>query len=86
MDFKILTNSLLDDYAKAVKESPSHKIDKIKKLDMPFDYFQFYKSVSSAYSSKIISILTANSNINSYRSNLSLDFLLMTLKGIDNHR
>jgi Fic family protein len=53
MDFKILTDILLDDYTKAVKESPLDKIDKIKKIEMPVDYFQFYKSVSSVYSSKI---------------------------------
>jgi Fic family protein len=53
MDFKILTDTLLDDYTKVVKESPLDKIDKIKKFEMPVDYFQFYKSVSSVYSSKI---------------------------------
>jgi Fic family protein len=53
MDFKILTDSLLEDYTKNVKESPLDKIDKIKKVDIPVDYFQFYKSVSSVYSSKI---------------------------------
>ena len=53
MDFKILTDKLLDDYTKAVRESPLDKIDKIKKLEVPVDYFQFYKSVSSVYSSKI---------------------------------
>ncbi len=53
MDFKILTDKLLADYTKTVKEYPLVKIDKIKKPDMPFDYFQFYKSVSSVYSSKI---------------------------------
>jgi len=53
MDFKILNDRLLDAYTKAVKESPLNKIDKIKKIEMPVDYFQFYKSVSSVYSSKI---------------------------------
>jgi Fic family protein len=53
MDFKILTSKLLDDYTKAIKESPLDKIDKIKKVEIPVDYFQFYKSVSSVYSSKI---------------------------------
>ena len=53
MNFKILTDKLLGDYTKAVKESPLDKIDRIKKLDIPVDYFQFYKSVSSVYSSKI---------------------------------
>ena len=53
MKFEILTDKLLDDYTKAVFESPLDKIDKSKKLEMPVDYFQFYKSVSSVYSSKI---------------------------------
>ena len=53
MDFKILTDRLLADYMIRAKESPLDKIDKIKKVEMPFDYFQFYKSVSSVYSSKI---------------------------------
>ena len=53
MDFKILTDKLLDDYTKAVRESPLDKINNIKKLEIPVDYFQFYKSVSSVYSSKI---------------------------------
>ena len=53
MGFKILTDKLLDDYTKMVKVSPLDKIDNIKKLDLPVDYFQFYKSVSSVYSSKI---------------------------------
>jgi Fic family protein len=53
MDFKILTDKLLDDYTKAVKESPLDKIDKSEKIEIPVDYFQFYKSVSSVYSSKI---------------------------------
>ena len=53
MDFKILTSKLLDIYTQVVKESPLDKIDKIKKVEMPVDYFQFYKSVSSVYSSKI---------------------------------
>jgi Fic family protein len=53
MDFKILTDKLVNDYTRAVKESPFDKIDKIKKLEMPVDYFEFYKSVSSVYSSKI---------------------------------
>lgn len=53
MNFKILTDKLFDDYKKAVKESPLDKINKIEKPAMPVDYFQFYKSVSSVYSSKI---------------------------------
>lgn len=53
MDFKILTDTLLGDYTISVKESPFDKIDRIKKLDLPVESFQFYKSVSSVYSSKI---------------------------------
>jgi hypothetical protein len=53
MKFSILTDKLLDDYIRTVKESPLDKMDKIKKTEMPVDYFQFYKSVSSVYSSKI---------------------------------
>lgn len=53
MDFKILTDKLLNEYTTSVKVSPLDKIDKIKKFDLPVDYFQFYKSVSSVYSSKI---------------------------------
>jgi Fic family protein len=36
-----------------VKESPLKKLENIKNVDMQVDYFQFYKSVSSVYSSKI---------------------------------
>jgi Fic family protein len=53
MDFMILTDYLLADFTMSVKESPLDKINKIKKVEMPFDYFQFYKSVSAVYSSKI---------------------------------
>lgn len=53
MNFKTLTDKLLDDYRKAVKESPLDKIDKSRKIEMPVDYFKFYKSVSSVYSLKI---------------------------------
>lgn len=53
MEFKILTDKLLDDYTGIVNESPLDKIDRLKKVELPVDYFQFYKSVSSVYSSKI---------------------------------
>jgi len=53
MNFKILTDKLIHDYTKVVKESPLDKIDNLKKIEIPVDYFQFYKSVSSVYSSKI---------------------------------
>lgn len=53
MNFKILTDKLLDDYTKAVTESPLNKIEDDTNFEMLVDYFQFYKSVSSVYSSKI---------------------------------
>jgi Fic family protein len=53
MEFKILTYQLLDSFVKAVKEPPLDKLNRIKQIEMPVDYFQFYKSVSSVYSSKI---------------------------------
>lgn len=48
-----MTDKLLDEYTASVKESPLDKIEKKKKVEMPVDYFQFYKSVSSVYSSRI---------------------------------
>lgn len=53
MDYKILSSQLLKAYTDAVKESPLEKLDKAEKIEMQVDYFQFYKSVSSVYSSKI---------------------------------
>ncbi len=53
MNFKILTSKLLEEYTLAVRESPLEKLGNIKKINIPVDYFQFYKSVSSVYSSKI---------------------------------
>ncbi|MFA6401610.1 MAG: Fic family protein [Salinivirgaceae bacterium] len=53
MKFKILTSELLSAYTKIVGESPLSQLDKVEKIELPVDYFQFYKSVSSVYSSKI---------------------------------
>lgn len=53
MEFKILTSQLLEDFTKRVIESPIDKIGRVEKVKMPVDYSQFYKSVSSVYSSKI---------------------------------
>ena len=48
-----MTSQLLDDFTKKVKESPLDKLNSVEKVELPVDYFQFYKSVSSVYSSKI---------------------------------
>jgi len=53
MEFKILTDRLLLDYRSKVIDSPLDKIDNLKKVEIPVDYFEFYKSISSVYSSKI---------------------------------
>lgn len=53
MKFKILKSQLLKAYTASIKESPLKKLENIKKVEMQVDYFQFYKSVSSVYSSKI---------------------------------
>ena len=53
MRFKILKISLLNEYRAAVKESPFDKMNRIRKPEIPVYPFEFYKSVSSVYSSKI---------------------------------
>jgi len=53
MELKILTSQLIKAFIDSVKESPLDKLDNLKKVEMQVDYFQFYKSVSSVYSSKI---------------------------------
>lgn len=53
MEFKILTDRLFIDYKSKVRDSPLDKIDNLKKVEVPVDYFEFYKSISSVYSSKI---------------------------------
>ena len=53
MSFEILTSELLVEFTLRVNESPVNKLNRIKKPELPVDYFQFYKSVSSVYSSKI---------------------------------
>lgn len=53
MTFEILDNLLLVDYKKIVSLSPIDILTRLEKIDTPVDYFQFYNSVSSVYSSKI---------------------------------
>ncbi len=53
MKLEILTSRLLNDFTNRIKTSPIEKLNKVEKIDMLVDYFQFYKSVSSVYSSKI---------------------------------
>jgi len=50
---KILSDSLLAEYAKSIDFDIEEAIALIEKDSVPVDYFQFYNSVSSVYSSKI---------------------------------
>jgi Fic family protein len=53
LEFRILPSVLLAEYTSVVKESPLNKIARAKNPEIAVDYFEFYKSVSSVYSSKI---------------------------------
>lgn len=53
MTFEILSPLLLVEYKKIVNQSPIDILINLEKIDTPVDYFQFYNSVSSVYSSKI---------------------------------
>ena len=48
-----MTAELLVKFTMKVKDSPMDKLERMPELALPVDYFQFYKSVSSVYSSKI---------------------------------
>jgi len=50
---KILQNTLIKDFKDKIDFDPFEKISKKSKKNIPFDYFEFYNSVSSVYSSKI---------------------------------
>ena len=53
MEFEIISSELLDNYKELVTDSLLSKLDDLEKVETPVDYFQFYNSVSSVYSSKI---------------------------------
>ncbi len=53
MDLKIIKIDLLDKFKSNIDFNPLEIIRLLGKDDIPVDYFQFYKSVSSVYSSKI---------------------------------
>ncbi|MCX6320511.1 MAG: Fic family protein [Bacteroidia bacterium] len=50
---KILSNSLINDYLSSIDFDIEETITSIEGDSVPVDYFQFYNSVSSVYSSKI---------------------------------
>ena len=53
MDLEILKYDYFTQFKDIVKESPLDTINKLEIIEIPVDYFQFYNSVSSVYSSKI---------------------------------
>ena len=53
MTLEILNSSLLQEFIKILGRSPIDILNKLEKTETPVDYFQFYNSVSSVYSSKI---------------------------------
>ena len=53
MDLKIIHGQLLDKFRESVDTNFLAVLNSIPKLQIPVDYFQFYTSVSSVYSSKI---------------------------------
>lgn len=53
MTLEIIDNSLLPRFTAALTSPPVDKLASLQKLSLEVDYFQFYKSVSSVYSSKI---------------------------------
>ena len=52
-NFKILSNSLLHDFLESIDFDIQETLASIEGDSVPVDYFQFYNSVSSVYSSKI---------------------------------
>ena len=53
MNFEILTSELLAEFSLNLRESPIDMLNRFPELELHVDYFQFYNSVSSVYSSKI---------------------------------
>jgi hypothetical protein len=53
MNLQILSNNLLQQFKAAVSVQLDSIIEELDKIETPVDYFKFYNSVSSVYSSKI---------------------------------
>ena len=53
MKLKILTNELLKEFVALTNDFSINTLKEQEKETLPVDYFQFYKSISSVYSSKI---------------------------------
>ncbi len=53
MNLKILEIGLLKKFREKAGNAPARSLGELQKIDAPVDYFKFYNSVSSVYSSKI---------------------------------
>ncbi len=53
MNLQILDIGLLEKFREVVGQSPESLLNELQQIDTPVDYFKFYNSVSSVYSSKI---------------------------------
>ena len=53
MKLRILSDNLLDQFINEFSNRLDDVIDRLDKIDTPVDYFRFYNSISSVYSSKI---------------------------------
>jgi len=53
MKFEILNINLLEDFKKEINFNPLDRLAHKAQLEIPFDSFKFYRSISSVYSSKI---------------------------------
>jgi len=52
-DLEIISNDLLSSYEEKIDFNPTERLSIKSQEKLPFDYFKFYTSVSSVYSSKI---------------------------------
>jgi Fic family protein len=53
MDLKILKYDFINEFTERVKDSPMKTLLINERIDIPVDYFEFYNSISSVYSSRI---------------------------------
>ena len=53
IELEIIDISLLQKYKESVNYNIDNVLNKLREENIPVDYFQFYNSISSVYSSKI---------------------------------
>ena len=53
MDLKIISSEHIEAFDKSINSSIDSELERLTKIDTPVDYFDFYRSISSVYSSRI---------------------------------